>query len=130
MNVKGKVLRPREMEQAQQKVRQEAQRILDELLNANMAWFAQFYCELLLQVGLSPVSETDQELLNIANTDKLQVRQCRCNQGSHQGYKNSQLVVLPRNCINDSRIEVPTQERVPINLPCLRKTTRFRAPLT
>jgi PHD/YefM family antitoxin component YafN of YafNO toxin-antitoxin module len=27
-----------------------------------------------LQVGLSPVEETDQELLNIANKEKLQVR--------------------------------------------------------
>ena len=38
-----------------------------------MPWFAQFLCELLLQVGLAPVEETDEDLLNIADKDKLQV---------------------------------------------------------
>jgi len=37
-------------------------------------WFAQFFCELLLQVGLAPVDEMDQELLKIVadDRDKLQ----------------------------------------------------------
>ena len=38
-----------------------------------MPWFAQFLCDLLLQVGLAPVEETDEDLLNIADKDKLQV---------------------------------------------------------
>jgi hypothetical protein len=72
MGVKGKVLRPQEMERAQERVRQESKTIMNRLLSVNMIWFAQFYCELLLQVGLSPVEETDQELLSIADKDKLQ----------------------------------------------------------
>ncbi len=54
--------------------------IFHRLLSVNATWFAQFYCELLLQVGLSPVQETDQELLNIADTDKLQVSRKQGNQ--------------------------------------------------
>jgi hypothetical protein len=75
MSVKGKVLRPQEMEKAQERVCQEARNIMNGLLSVNMVWFAQFFCELLLQVGLSPVEETDQELLSIADKDKLQVRE-------------------------------------------------------
>lgn len=75
MNVKGKLLKPQEMEKAQERVRQEARNIMNRLLSVNMVWFAQFFCELILQVGLSPVEETDQELLSIADKDTLQVRE-------------------------------------------------------
>jgi hypothetical protein len=73
MSVKGRVFRPQDMERAQERVRQESKGIMNGLLSVNMMWFAQFFCELLLQVGLAPVQETDQELLNIADRDKLQV---------------------------------------------------------
>lgn len=73
LNVKGKVLGAQEMERAQKRVRLESRVILDKLMSVNMMWFAQFYCELLLQVGLAPVQETDQELLTIADEEKLQV---------------------------------------------------------
>lgn len=73
MSTKGKVLRPQEIERAQDRVRREARSILDKLLSVNMMWFAEFFCELLLQVGLAPVQETDQELLSITNKEKLQV---------------------------------------------------------
>ena len=71
--MKGKVLGAQEMERAQKRVRLESRVILDKLMSVNMMWFAQFYCELLLQVGLAPVQETDQELLTIADEEKLQV---------------------------------------------------------
>ncbi len=60
-------------ERAQERVRTASKEIFNVLMTVNGTWFAQFYCELLLQVGLSPLQETDQELLNIADKDKLQV---------------------------------------------------------
>ena len=76
MNVKGKVLRSDEMEKAQNRIGQASRNIMNNLLNVNMVWFAQFFCDLLLQVGLSPVEETDKELLSIADKEKLQVGMC------------------------------------------------------
>jgi hypothetical protein len=73
MGSKGKVFRPQDMERSQERVRQKARNIMHGLLSVNTLWFAQFYCDLLLQVGLAPVQETDQELLNITDQDKLQV---------------------------------------------------------
>jgi hypothetical protein len=73
MGSKGKIFRPQDMEQSQDRVRRRARDIMNGLLTVNMMWFAQFYCDLLLQVGLAPVQETDQELLNITDQDKLQV---------------------------------------------------------
>ena len=73
MNVKGKSFQGQEMEKAQQRLREESRNITNGILIVNMPWFAQFLCELLLQVGLAPVEETDEDLLNIADKDKLQV---------------------------------------------------------
>jgi hypothetical protein len=74
MNEKGKGFQAQDMETAKERLREESRRITSSLFTVNMPWFAQFFCDLLLQVGLSPVEETDQELLNIANKEKLQVR--------------------------------------------------------
>jgi hypothetical protein len=73
MGSKGKVFRPQDMEHSQDRVRHKARDIMNGLMSVNMMWFAQFYCDLLIQVGLAPVQETDQELLNITDEDKLQV---------------------------------------------------------
>lgn len=74
MNEKGKGFQAQDMETAKERLGEESRRITSSLFTVNMPWFAQFFCDLLLQVGLSPVEETDQELLNIANKEKLQVR--------------------------------------------------------
>eukprot|EP00934_Nitzschia_sp_Nitz4_P000640 Nitzschia sp. Nitz4//scaffold56_size114212//46322//49958//NITZ4_003946-RA/size114212-snap-gene-0.171-mRNA-1//1//CDS//3329554694//640//frame0 len=98
MNIKGRVFRAQEMEQAQQRVRQEARSILDGILGSNMMWFAEYYCEMLLQVGLAPVEETDQELLNIANKDKLQkLHQRFSNKASHTGKSTKKLALNETN---------------------------------
>jgi len=47
--------------------------ILDSVLIENMRWFAEFFRDLLLQLGPVPVvQETDQELLQMADSDTLQ----------------------------------------------------------
>jgi hypothetical protein len=74
MSTKGRVLKPEELEKTQDRLQAESRNILSGVLSGNMGWFADFFCDLLLQIGLSPVEETDQELLNIADRDRLQVR--------------------------------------------------------
>lgn len=73
MSEKGKGFQSQDMETAKENLRRESRKIIGSIFSVNMPWFAQFLCELLLQVGLSPVQETDEELLNIADKDKLQV---------------------------------------------------------
>lgn len=74
MNVRGKVLRPQEADRALERIQVESRNVMIGLLPDNMVWFAQFFCALLLQIGLAPDQELDKELLNIADKDKLQVR--------------------------------------------------------
>jgi hypothetical protein len=70
------LLRPQaEVDHALERIRDESRKVIHRLLRVNMAWFAQFFCDLLLQMGLAPMEEMDQELLTIAgNKEKLQVR--------------------------------------------------------
>jgi hypothetical protein len=76
MNVRGKMLHDHEAERAMDRIRLESRNVMNGVLRDNLVWFAQFFCDLLLQIGLAPMQETDKELLNIADKDKLQVRYC------------------------------------------------------
>ena len=73
------LLRPQgEVDRALEQIRAESRRVIQTLYRINLAWFAQLFCDLLLQIGLAPMEETDQELLSIAgDKDKLQVSRRR-----------------------------------------------------
>ena len=75
MSTKGRMLKPEELERTQEQLKDESKKIIWNVLSGNMGWFSHFFCDLLLQIGLSLVEETDQELLNIADRERLQVRQ-------------------------------------------------------
>lgn len=74
MNEKGKGFQAQDMESTKKRLREESRKMITSLFAVNVPWFAQFFCDLLLQVGMSPVEETDKELLSIADEQKLQVR--------------------------------------------------------
>lgn len=74
MSEKGKGFQSQNMQNAKENLRRESRKIIGNVYCVNMPWFAEFLCELVLQVGLSPIQETDEEVLNIADKDKLQVR--------------------------------------------------------
>ena len=45
------------------------------LLPGNIAWFAEYFCELLCQIGLVPMQETDKEIVkHVGDKDRLKVR--------------------------------------------------------
>jgi hypothetical protein len=73
LNIRGKVLDTVQAQRSIQRIRSSARVVVEGVMTGNMPWFAQFFCELLLQVGLVPIEETDKDLLNIADKDKLQV---------------------------------------------------------
>jgi hypothetical protein len=49
--------------------------VIRNIFPINMTWFAQLFCDLLLQIGLVPLEETDKEVLShISDKEKLKVR--------------------------------------------------------
>ena len=78
LNVRGKFLDSNQAQRSMMKIRESCRVVVESVLNVNLPWFSEFFCELLLQVGLVPLEETDKELLNIAGKEKLQVRVSRC----------------------------------------------------
>ena len=48
--------------------------MMQALIPKNIAWFSEFFTDLLLQIGLVPMQETDADILrNVSDKDKLQV---------------------------------------------------------
>jgi hypothetical protein len=90
MTAKSRVFRNEEVDRAREVAEHESRRIIRNVSSVNMVWFAQFFCELLLQVGRSPVEEMDPDLLKIAeDRDRLQQLHKRfSNKIPHRGNKN------------------------------------------
>ena len=72
-NIRGTVVDAVQAERAVDRIRTASRNVIQGLLKSNMCWFAQLFCDLLVQIGLVPMEETDKELLSITDKDKLQV---------------------------------------------------------
>lgn len=72
LNVRGKQVDAKQVERAIGVVQVASRQIIQGLMDVNLPWFAEFFCDLLLQIGLIPLEETDKELLSIADKEKLQ----------------------------------------------------------
>lgn len=72
LNVKGTMVDAAQANRAIQKIRQSSRVIVNALMDSNLTWFAEFFCDILLQIGHVPIQETDTELLRIIDKDKLQ----------------------------------------------------------
>ena len=74
ITAKSKVFLPQQVDEVRETAQYESKKIIASISTHNVSWFAQFFCELLLQVGLAPLEEMDQELLQIVadDRDKLQ----------------------------------------------------------
>jgi hypothetical protein len=70
MTAKSRAFLSQDVDKVRSTAQHESRRIISNISNINMVWFTQFFCELLLQVGLSPVEEMDQELLSFVRNDK------------------------------------------------------------
>ena len=74
MTAKSRVFLPEQVDKVRETAKYESRKITNNIFSHNLMWFAQFFCDLLLQIGHAPVEEMDQELLNIVadDRDKLQ----------------------------------------------------------
>eukprot|EP00536_Pseudo-nitzschia_multiseries_P006509 jgi/Psemu1/151300/gw1.139.87.1 len=74
ITAKSKVFLPQQVDKVRDTAQYESRKIIANVSSHNVLWFAQFFCELLLQVGLAPVDEMDQELLKIAADDRVKLQ--------------------------------------------------------
>ena len=72
LNVRGKVVDASQTRKTIQMIQQSSRSVVADLMEANLLWFSEFFCDLLLQIGLVPVQETDKDILSIADKEKLQ----------------------------------------------------------
>jgi hypothetical protein len=73
-DVRGRLLEDDEAEKNISSLKYASREMLLNISPDNIMWFVNFFCDLLLQVGLSPISETDSEVLKqIGDKKRLQV---------------------------------------------------------
>lgn len=73
-DVRGRLLEDDEAEKNISSLKYASREMLLNISPDNMVWFVIFFCDLLLQIGLSPISETDSEVLKqIGDKKRLQV---------------------------------------------------------
>ena len=74
-DVRGRLLEDDEAEKNISSLKYASREMLLNISPDNIMWFVNFFCDLLLQIGLSPISETDSEVLKqIGDKKRLQVR--------------------------------------------------------
>jgi hypothetical protein len=81
-DVRGRLLEDDEAEKNISSLKYASREMLLNISSDNIMWFVNFFCDLLLQIGLSPISETDSEVLKqIGDKKRLQVsciRKMKC----------------------------------------------------
>jgi hypothetical protein len=93
LSVRGKLVDAAQAEKAIYKIKMSSRVVVDDVMDVNMSWFAGFFYDLLLQIGLVPLQETDKDLLIIADKDKLQKLHKRFSSKVSQTNKSSRKVV-------------------------------------
>jgi hypothetical protein len=103
MTAKSKAFLPQDLDNIRERAHHDSRRILGNIFNANMVWFAQFFCDLLLQVGLSPVEEMDQELLSIVRDDRERLQKLHNRMSGRNGFHSNPYGMAAARGTSDSR---------------------------
>jgi hypothetical protein len=88
-DVRGRLMEEEVSSKIIENIEAESRKMMQCLAVENIGWFVDFFCELLLQIGLVPIGETDSDVLKqVADQKRLQVRNhtltmkrvtsCRC----------------------------------------------------
>lgn len=114
LSIKGKIINYEYWLQELRKLKQASCEIVQGLLSSNLKWFSEFFCDMLLQIGLIPLQETDIDLLHIADQEKLQKLHHRFSSQSAQDDKSTKLVITaPNNDTTDVSPIVAAQRYFP-----------------
>lgn len=116
--IRSTIIHPNEINQSIMEITRQCKEMIHITLEVrNIPWFVDFFTELLLQIGLVPIQETDVDILNnVSDKDKLQKLHSRFTSkvgvvsGATQRNKSSQRLSLYssefRKSNNDSNIDV------------------------
>eukprot|EP00571_Detonula_confervacea_P000080 CAMPEP_0172324684 /NCGR_PEP_ID=MMETSP1058-20130122/51971_1 /TAXON_ID=83371 /ORGANISM="Detonula confervacea, Strain CCMP 353" /LENGTH=1077 /DNA_ID=CAMNT_0013041025 /DNA_START=44 /DNA_END=3273 /DNA_ORIENTATION=+ len=89
-DVRGRLVEHEQAEKHIDSIRYESRGMLKNLSSGNTLWFVNFFCDLLIQIGLVPISETDSEVLKqIGDKKRLQKLHMRFTSKSGQTNKSS-----------------------------------------
>jgi hypothetical protein len=106
LSVRGKVLDASKVEKSLLSIQRSSRSVIEGLMETNHTWFSSLFVDLLLQIGLVPLQETDKELLQIADKDKLQKLHQRFSQSASQSRSSSHKVAAdPARSTNSPRSE-------------------------
>lgn len=105
LGLRGNVTAREQTDHQMGRFKQASSQVIANLSDANLGWFAEFFCEMLLQIGLVPLEETDADLLKMANQDKLQKLHQRITSNNNQRVKRG-----TRNLIDDAKLELSSPE--------------------
>lgn len=72
LHMKGKMIDSAEASRVLAKLRHSSKVIVNDLSMPNISWFAEVFIEMILQIGHIPLQETDTELVQTVDKDKLQ----------------------------------------------------------
>jgi hypothetical protein len=65
---------PAQIQRASDQIKVSLVRMKSNLLPSNISWFVEFFTELLIQIGLIPMQELDDDIIkNVADNHRLQV---------------------------------------------------------
>lgn len=110
-DVRGRLMEQVQAEKQIASIQHESREILKSISSGSSAsWFANFFCDLLLQVGLVPISETDSEVLRqIGDKKRLQKLHMRFTATSGQANKSSRKLDIDRKGAATSLSATPDQ---------------------
>lgn len=93
--MRGTVLDPAQVQKSLEVIKKASEEVINNTLSTNIPWFAEFFVDLLLQIGLVQVQETDDDILkNVRDKDKLQKLHSRFTSKSSQKNKSTNRLVL------------------------------------
>jgi len=100
LNVRGKVVDVASADEAISRIKSSSRDVVNLILDTNLPWFTEFFCDILVQIGLVPLEETDADVLKIASNDqdKLQKLHRRFSaKASQQGSRSKSVRKHPVN---------------------------------
>ncbi|KAL7554421.1 hypothetical protein ACHAWF_018399 [Thalassiosira exigua] len=94
-DVRGKLMDRQQAEGHIDSIKRRSRGMMENLSPGNTLWFVDFFCDLLLQVGLVPIGETDSEVLErIGDKKRLQKLHMRFTSRTGQANKSSRKLVI------------------------------------
>ena len=115
LHARGTLVDSTQANRAIQNVRQSSHLVVRALMDVNQPWFAEFFCEMLLQIGNVPIQETDQDLLKImdADQDKLQKLHRRFSTKTTHSDRSSKPLMFDKSSSSSSSPEAAAQPMFP-----------------